>query len=83
MPSHDPDYFSLAAGLLFTLLGLGLAVSAVTGWSVDGRVVAPLILIVLGAGGVAASLSASRRQSALAAQAQAGTAGGLAPDQLP
>jgi hypothetical protein len=62
MRQHDTDYFSLAAGLLFTVLGVLFAVSAATGWQIDGRWIAPTALITLGAGGVAASLAASRRQ---------------------
>lgn len=69
MKRHDADYFSLAAGLVFTLLGFGLALSAATSWSLDGRWIAPVILIALGAGGVAASLAASRRQAAQEAEA--------------
>jgi hypothetical protein len=59
---HEIDYFSLAAGLLFTVLGIALAVSAATDWTIDGRWITPVILIGLGAGGVAASLAATRRQ---------------------
>jgi hypothetical protein len=59
---HETDYFSLAAGLLFTVLGVLFAVSAATGWQIDGRWIAPTALIALGAGGVAASLAASKRQ---------------------
>jgi hypothetical protein len=59
---HDPDWFSLAAGLLFTVLGVVFAIAAANGWSLDGRWVSSLALIALGAGGVAASLAASRRQ---------------------
>lgn len=62
MKQHDPDYFSLAAGLLFTVLGVVLAVSAATNWQLDGRWIGPAILIALGAGGVAASLAANSRQ---------------------
>jgi hypothetical protein len=59
---HETDYLSLAAGLLFTVLGVVFAVSAATGWQIDGRWIVPTALIALGAGGVAASLSASKRQ---------------------
>jgi protein-S-isoprenylcysteine O-methyltransferase Ste14 len=75
---HELDYFSLAAGLLFTVLGVLFAVAAVNAWSLDGRWVASITLIVLGAGGVAASLAANRREqdrAALAAQAPTGEAG--------
>ena len=62
MRQHETDYFSLAAGLLFTVLGVLFAISAATGWQIDGRWIAPTVLIALGAGGVAASLAASKRQ---------------------
>jgi protein-S-isoprenylcysteine O-methyltransferase Ste14 len=64
MKRHAPDWFSLAAGLLFTVLGVTFAVAAANGWSVDGRWVSSLALIALGAGGIAASLAATRRQRA-------------------
>jgi hypothetical protein len=59
---HETDFFSLAAGLLFTVLGIVLALSAATEWTIDGRWITPVILIGLGAGGVAASLAATNRQ---------------------
>ncbi|HEX6888395.1 MAG TPA: hypothetical protein VF143_09835 [Candidatus Nanopelagicales bacterium] len=62
MKRHELDYFSLAAGLLFTVLGVLFAVAAANAWSLDGRWVASITLIVLGAGGVAASLAANRRE---------------------
>lgn len=62
MRQHENDYLSLAAGLLFTVLGVLFAVSAATGWQIDGRWIAPTVLIALGGGGVAASLAASKRQ---------------------
>ena len=67
MQQHETDWFSLAAGLVFTLLGIVLGVSAATDWAIDGRWIAPVILIGLGAGGVAASLAATRRQQERAA----------------
>ena len=69
MQQHETDWFSLAAGLVFTLLGIVLGVSAATDWAIDGRWIAPVILIGLGAGGVAASLAATRRQQERAAAA--------------
>ena len=64
MKQHETDYLSLAAGLIFTILGVLFAISAATGWQIDGRWIAPTILIALGAGGVAASLAAARREQA-------------------
>lgn len=62
MHRHETDFFSLAAGLVFTVLGIVLALSAATEWTIDGRWITPVILIGLGAGGVAASLAATNRQ---------------------
>jgi len=72
---HETDYFSLAAGLLFTALGIAFAVSAETGWQVDGRWLVPTMLIVLGAGGLAASVTASRRQRRDPQEASSGATG--------
>ena len=62
MQRHETDYFSLAAGLFFTILGLVLVAAALGDWTVDGRWIAPTMLIALGAGGIAASLAATNRQ---------------------
>lgn len=64
MKRHETDYFSLAAGLLFVILGLLFAVSVLADWTIDGRWVVPVMLIVLGAGGVLASVAATRRERA-------------------
>ena len=74
MRQHETDYLSLAAGLIFTALGVLFAISAATGWQIDGRWIAPTVLIALGAGGVAASLTASRRQQQAEATATAESA---------
>ena len=71
MRQHETDYLSLAAGLVFTALGVLLAISAATGWNIDGRWIAPTVLIALGGGGVAASLAASKRQQQRAEVASA------------
>jgi hypothetical protein len=59
---HETDYFSLSAGLLFVILGVMFAVAALADWSFDLRWILPVMLIVLGAGGVAASLASTRRE---------------------
>ena len=74
MKRHDPDYFSLAAGLLFTILGVVFVAAALGGWAIDGRWLAPVMLIALGIGGVAASLTASSRQRRVAQEVSASTA---------
>ena len=71
MRQHETDYLSLAAGLVFTVLGVLPAISAATGWDIDGRWIAPTVLIALGGGGVAASLAASKRQQQRAEVASA------------
>jgi uncharacterized integral membrane protein len=76
---HETDYFSLVAGLLFTILGIVLTISAATDWTIDGRWIAPVILIGLGAGGVAASLAATSRQRREALAAPATPAGDAWP----
>ena len=45
-----------------SLLGLMFAISTLADWTIDGRWVVPVMLIALGAGGVAASLTATRRE---------------------
>ncbi len=64
MRRHETDYFSLAAGLLFVVLGILFATSVLADWTIDGRWVVPVMLLVLGAGGVLASLAATRRERA-------------------
>jgi hypothetical protein len=59
---HETDYFSLAAGALFTFLGVAFTVALLGDWNLDIRWAFPLTLIVLGVGGVAASLSAGRTE---------------------
>ena len=73
MRQHETDYFSLAAGLLFTVLGVLLAISAGTGWQLDGRWILPVALIALGVGGIATALAAGRRQRAEQALPEAAT----------
>ncbi|MGB8020800.1 MAG: hypothetical protein WCF04_06185 [Candidatus Nanopelagicales bacterium] len=87
MKQHETDYFSLAAGLLFTVLGVLFTISAATDWIIDGRWIAPIILIALGGGGVAASLAATNRQrrvaEAAATNPSADWSAGYPPDELP
>lgn len=56
MQRHDLDLTALVAGLVFIGLGLVLAVDG-AGWvDVDLRWAAPVLLLVLGAAGLAAAL---------------------------
>jgi uncharacterized integral membrane protein len=66
---HDLDWVSLIAGAVFLLLAIGYAVGGVTDLELDGRVVWPIVLVALGAGGIAAAVSANAREErAFAAQ---------------
>ena len=56
MQRHDLDLTALVAGLVFVGLGLVLAVDG-AGWvDLELRLVAPLLLLVLGGAGLAAAL---------------------------
>jgi hypothetical protein len=64
MKRHDIDVISLVSGLLFAGLGAVFALHALDVFSIDVRVVAPVVLIVLGIGGIAAALTSSARSAA-------------------
>lgn len=53
---HERDTMSLMAGLLLVLLAGVFLVEDLTSLSVDGRWVAPLVLIAVGGAGLASSL---------------------------
>ena len=59
MRRHDLDVFSLVAGLVFLALAIGHLVDESSSVSLDGRWVAPLTLIALGAAGLASALRRS------------------------
>ena len=56
MELHDRDTVSLMAGLLLVLIAGVFLVGDLTSLSVDGRWVAPLVLIAVGGAGLASSL---------------------------
>jgi len=58
---HSLDLVSLVAGLLFTLLAAGYIASDYYDVNLDPRLVFPLVLVVLGVGGLAGSIMAQRR----------------------
>lgn len=62
MRRHDLDWVSLIAGAVFLLLAVGYAVSGVTDLELDGRIVWPVVLVALGAGGIATAVSANARE---------------------
>lgn len=56
MERHERDAVSLMAGLLMVLLAGAFLVDDLTGLDLDGRWTAPLVLIVVGAAGLASTL---------------------------
>ena len=60
---HERDSVSLMAGLLLVLLGAVFLVDDLTGLDVDGRWVAPLVLMAVGAVGLLSSLRSVERGS--------------------
>ena len=58
MWSHERDAVSLMAGLLLVLVAALFLVSDLTSLEVDGRWVAPLVLIVVGGVGLMSTLRA-------------------------
>jgi uncharacterized integral membrane protein len=59
---HDLDWVALIAGLVFTGLALAYVVVGVTDVDLDGRFVWPVVLVALGAAGVATAVSANARE---------------------
>ena len=62
MRRHDLDWVSLIAGAVFLLFAVGYAVAGVTDLELDGRIVWPVVLVALGAGGIATAVSANARE---------------------
>ena len=60
---HERDSVSLMAGLLLVLLGAVFLVDDLTGIDVDGRWVALLVLMAVGAVGLLSSLHSVERGS--------------------
>lgn len=56
MRRHDLDVLSLVAGLVFLGVALVCLAAAITDQHVRGPIVAPAVLISLGAAGIAASV---------------------------
>jgi hypothetical protein len=59
---HELDWISLIAGIVFTGIALLYLVVAVTDVTVDQRLVWPLVLVAIGAAGVATAVSANLRE---------------------
>ena len=79
MRRHDLDLVSLVAGILFAGIGLLYLVVSLTNATIDQRLVWPLVLVALGAGGVAAAVGANMRADARYAELEAEQAADLAP----
>lgn len=60
MERHDLDLTSLVAGLVFVALGIVLAVDGADWADLDLRWMAPVLLLGLGAAGLAAALRSPR-----------------------
>jgi uncharacterized integral membrane protein len=62
MRRHDLDWVALIAGLVFTGIAAVYLVASLTDASVDGRFVWPVVLVALGAAGVATAVTANARE---------------------
>ena len=62
MRRHDLDWVSLIAGLVFLAFSVIYTVVSLTDTSIDGRFVWPIILVALGAAGIATAVTATQRQ---------------------
>ena len=64
MKRHDTDWTSLIAGLTFCVIALAYLGGEITGRSLELRWVVPLLLIGVGAAGVAGTVVRAVRQTA-------------------
>ena len=62
MRRHDLDWVSLIAGLVFLVFAVVYTVASLTDVSIDGRFVWPIVLVALGAAGVATAVTATQRE---------------------
>ncbi|GAA5001347.1 hypothetical protein [Kitasatospora paranensis] len=62
MRKHPVDPFSLVSGALFTVIAVVYLAASLSGDVVDGRVVVPVVLIGLGAAGLAGAVTAVARR---------------------
>ncbi len=60
MSRHDRDGLSLMGGLLLVLVAVLFLVDDVAGLDVDGRWVAPAVLVVVGLAGLGSTLRSTR-----------------------
>ncbi|MFN8155851.1 MAG: hypothetical protein U0R68_00420 [Candidatus Nanopelagicales bacterium] len=73
MRRHDLDWVSLIGGIVFTGIAVLYLVVAVTDVNVDARFVWPLVLVALGAAGIATAVSANLREEKRFAEVPAST----------
>ena len=64
MERHERDTVSLMAGLLLVLIAGAFLVDDLTGFHVDGRWLAPVVLIAVGAAGLLSTLRPVRAEGA-------------------
>ena len=62
MRRHELDVFSLVAGLVFVAVAAGHILDAATGVEFDGRWIAPVVLVALGAAGLGGVLRGREEQ---------------------
>ena len=62
MRRHDLDWVSLIAGLVFLVFAVAYTVVSLTDVTLDGRFVWPIVLVALGAAGVATAVTATARE---------------------
>jgi len=62
MRRHDLDWVSLIAGLVFGVFAVAYTVVSLTDVTLDGRFVWPIVLVALGAAGVATAVTATTRE---------------------
>lgn len=62
MRRHDLDWISLIAGIVFTGIALVYLIAGLADTTLDGRFVWPVVLVALGAGGVATAVRANSRE---------------------
>ena len=77
MRRHDLDWVSLIAGLVFLAFSVIYTVVSLTDTSIDGRFVWPIVLVALGAAGVATAVTATRREEKTFAELNEAEGGGL------
>jgi len=65
---HDLDWVSLIAGLVFLAFAVVYTIASLTDASFDGRFVWPIVLVALGAAGVATAVTATRREEKIFAE---------------